>query len=240
MSGPKTLPHQNMKSTMRIIVGILLATVLYQFAKSYATSECSGLQSAVARDPKTLIQLSIIAGSMAFAGTPAAIVAVFLGIFMGPVIGAPIGSMAITMSAGLWWLIGHFALPHGFKPQKLDQHLESQSWYTNLMRQNAQSGFHWTAHHGFVSNIPFSVLSVIVGAKVRHMSFVSFITGVFIASLAVLIGYCLAGASIGCAVINHAQGYDFSHYQTPMLVSCVILVLLSKTQSIVEERNKKS
>ena len=237
MPGSKISTRQNLKSMMRVFIGLIFAVALYQLAKSYATSDCAQLQTDIRRGGSVALQkIALVSSLLALAGAPAAVVAVFLGIFIGPIAGAPMSSLAIAVGAGFWWLIGHFCLPHGLMPVPLDNYVEERPWYGNLMRQNAKSAFHWTVRNGFVAPIPFAVLGLVVGAKIRHMNFLSFITGVFISSIALLMGYSLAGASIGCAVINHAQGYDFGQYKSLMLLSCVILTLLSKIQAIVEER----
>jgi uncharacterized membrane protein YdjX (TVP38/TMEM64 family) len=222
---------------VRVLAGVILAFGLYQFARGYATADCMQMQTNIRQGGLHSLVFVLMAGTvMALLGAPAAIVAVFSGVCLGPMAGAPMSSLALTLGAGLWWMVGHWLLPHGLRPLSMDQYIEDRSWYQDLMRQKAKTAFHWTVRNGFIAPIPFAVLGLVVGSKIRHMNFRSFMTGVFMSSFVLLLGYCLAGASIGCAVINHAQGYDFSQYKTLMILSCVILALLSKAQTIIQER----
>ena len=106
------------------------------------------------------------------------------------------------------------------------------------MKDRAASGLNWTAIHGITTPLPYSYFSFIVAADVPHLSLFSLTAGVFVGSVLYIAGYTLAGASIGCAVINHAIGIPFDQYRTLTVVSCLILMLLSRLQFSLQERSQ--
>ncbi len=228
-----------LKSMLRVVAGVVIAVLLYQIAQNFAISDCGELQLATRKGGVVALVKILLGGSLlAIVGAPSALVAILAGLLTGPIIGAPISSMALVIASVFWWSLGHFFFQDGLSPASFDARIEKSPWYVNMMRQNSNSGFHWTIIHGFIKPVPYALLGLIVGSKVRHLSFLSYISGIFIGSIILLAGYCLAGASIGCAVVNHAQGYDFAQYKLPMLISCMILALISRIQSIAEERLK--
>ena len=229
------LNHPIVKSLLRITTGGLLAFALYQLALNFATSDCRTIQINMRDEGLWMIARLIFCATLAaILGAPSALIAVVAGILTGPIVGAPLTSLAISAGSLVMWAVGHFIFRGGRLPEFAEGSIESANWYQRMMRDRAISGFNWTAVHGLTAPIPYPYFGLLVGAKVRHLTPQSFLAGIFAGSILNVAGYTLAGASIGCAVVNHASGYEVSQYRALMVVSCLILILLSRLQSSIE------
>ena len=149
--------------------------------------------------------------------------------------GAPLASLAVTIGSLFLWGVGRLGYSKTRLPEFLDQRLEQSEWFKNMMNDRSTSGFQWTALHGLLATLPYPFVSFLIGAKIPHLNSQSFIAGIFAGSILQVAGYSLAGASIGCAVINHAVGVGFEQYRTLMVVSCLILVLLARLQNSISK-----
>lgn len=239
MSFQSYLKHPLTRNMGRFIVGLGLAVLLYQFALHFATADCQTLhQELKFRGPKMLFILILGLTGSSFIGLPLSIVAMSAGVLTGPMLGGPLTSISLSIAVTIAWHIGKYFFRSGNLPPGIARQLES-SWYKSMMDDHSISGFHWTATHSQRSQIPFSCFAALVGAKVPHLSLPSFVAGIFVGSVIQVAGYSLAGASIGCAVINHALGLDISEYRTLIVVSCLILILLTRYQSKLLEGGQK-
>ena len=222
----------------RIILGVALAFVLYQLALNFATRDCQAIhQEIMLQGPWTIVKLLALCTAASIIGIPAILIAITVGVLTGPFLGAPLTSLAITLSSVFLWIITRYAFPNGMLPNFIEKNLHG-AWYDQMMSDRTISGFHWTATHGMTAPIPYAFFAGIAGAKVRHLNFQSLIAGIFAGSILQVAGYSLAGASIGCAVINHALGLSINQYRALIAVSCVILILLSRLQSSMKTRNE--
>jgi uncharacterized membrane protein YdjX (TVP38/TMEM64 family) len=224
------------QSIVRLGTGIFLAFVFYHLAQNFATSDCRDMQiNLQERGYIVLGQLLLVATIVSMLGVPATLIAVLTGTLTGPLVGAPLASAAITISSLLLWGAGRVGFSKRRLPEFIDQRLDKSIWFKNMMNDRAASGFQWTALHGLLAPIPYPFVSFLIGAKVRHLNPQSFIAGIFAGSILQVAGYSLAGASIGCAVINHAVGVSFEQYRTLMVVSCLILILLARLQNTINK-----
>jgi uncharacterized membrane protein YdjX (TVP38/TMEM64 family) len=228
------------QSIVRLGTGIILAFIFYHLAQNFATSDCREMQSSLRERGPVLLGQTIIAATMgSILGVPAALIAVITGTLTGPLVGAPLASFAVTIGSLLLWGLGRLAFSQRRLPEFIDERLNKSTWYKNMMNDRAASGFQWTALHGLLAPLPYPLVSFLIGAKVRHLNPQSFVAGIFMGSILQVAGYSLAGASIGCAVINHAIGEGFEQYQTLMVVSCLILIMLARLQnSLVSNQSK--
>ena len=224
------------QSTVRLGTGILLAFVFYHLAQNFATSDCREMQlSLQERGPIFLAQLLLAATIISILGVPATLIAVLSGTLTGPLVGAPLASLAVTIGSLFLWGVGRLGYSKTRLPEFLNQRLEQSEWFKNMMNDRSTSGFQWTALHGLLAPFPYPFVSFLIGAKIPHLNSQSFIAGIFAGSILQVAGYSLAGASIGCAVINHAVGVGFEQYRTLMVVSCLILVLLARLQNSINK-----
>lgn len=222
----------------RLASGILIAFVLYHLALNYATRDCQSIhQNLQEQGPWVMVILLAVLTVFSFFGVPATIIAIGAGVLMGPIVGAPLTSLAVALSSIAAWSISRNLFRSGKLPTFVELKLNSD-WYERMMNDRADSGFHWVTSHAMTSPLPYSFFAGVVGAKVRHLTLPSLIAAIFLSSILHVAGYSLAGASIGCAVINHALGLSIDQYRTLMAVSCLLLVLLSRLQStIARKRN---
>jgi uncharacterized membrane protein YdjX (TVP38/TMEM64 family) len=224
--------HKNIFGAARLAIGILLAYVLYQAALNFATTDCREIQTSFQlAGPTMALRLVFAATLAAAAGVPAAIIAVIGGVLTGPFMGVAISSFGLTAASTLFWVAGRYFYKGPVITQTIDRKISASGSYQAMMADKSISGFHWTAINSFCSVFPFPLFALIAGQKIPHLSFQSLITGLFAGSIALVAGYTLAGASIGCSLINFAQGVEFSGYRTLMIISCLILALTSRIQS---------
>jgi uncharacterized membrane protein YdjX (TVP38/TMEM64 family) len=220
---------------IRIAFGVALGVVFYKLALVYATVDCQTIQDSVRGSGHTGA-LKILLGLIVLSslGVPAAISGLIAGLIFGPVVGGPFASLAILISSVLLWLIGKQIRNMPWTHSFIEQQMASQAWFQNAMNQHSTSGFHWVASQGIIAKAPLPIFALMIGATVKHLAPASFLAGIFAASVLYIAGYALAGASIGCAVVNHALGLSFDQYKTLTIISCMTLLILSKAQSYVQ------
>jgi uncharacterized membrane protein YdjX (TVP38/TMEM64 family) len=186
--------------------------------------------------PLSIARLVSISFAAAFIGIPSSVIAVIAGLLVGPIMGASTTSFALTLASGLSWSIGRYLYKGPLINSSVDGLMTENSTYKSMMSDRSTSGFHWTAFNSFCSVMPFPLFAFIAGQRIQHLSFQSMITGVFAGSLTLVAGYALAGASIGCSLINYAQGIAFTKYNTLMVISCLILAIIARLQSQIESQ----
>lgn len=227
------------KGLLRIGTGLALGFLIYYVAYHYASVDCQTLQtsnrSAGASSALKITSLLIVLTSL---GLPSAISGILAGLLLGPSIGGPLASMAIVASSAIFWVIGHLAGRNSQVKFYVEGALTSKPWFSDAMTQRAATGFNWTIINAMNSPLSYPLFSFVVGTLIPHLTFISMISGIFATSVLYVAGYALAGGSIGCAVVNHAQGLPYEQYKTLMLASCIILLLLSKLQSHIEQKGK--
>jgi uncharacterized membrane protein YdjX (TVP38/TMEM64 family) len=223
---------------MRLLAGGVFAFLIYQVAIHFATGDCTSLQSEVrSRGPSMLLLLFTMATIFAIAGLPAAMIAAMTGVLMGPVSGASLASTALTLGSLVAWKLARMLFKDGTLPKVVEQKLQGP-WIDNMMDQKTATGFHWITSNAIASPLPFSYFAAVTGSKVPHLNLQSLIAGIFASSFFYVAAYALAGASIGCAAINHALGFDVSQYRTMVIISCLSLILLARLQSWSLYRSK--
>lgn len=223
----------------RLVTGGLFATLLYYIASEYATTDCQTTQLNILQGgPDVAIKLFLALLLLASIGVPAAVIGVIAGILTGPFVGAPFASLTVVCSSLVLSSLGRLFAYTGHLPSSIHDRWQSSPWFQSMMKDRAASGLNWTALHGLTTPLPYSYFSFIVATAVPHLSLLSLTAGVFVGSVLYIAGYTLAGASIGCAVINHAIGVPFDQYRTLTVVSCLILLLLSKLQFSLQERSQ--
>jgi len=225
---------------LRVVGGVALGFCIYYVAYNYASVDCQTMQSAnLAAGANAAWKITSLLILIASLGVPSAICGVVAGLMLGPTIGGPLASLAIVIASSLFWAIGHFAGKNNGLKSATEALLASRSWFYEAMKQRSATGFHWTVANAINAPLSYPFFSFIVGMQVPHLTFFSMISGVFAASVLHVAGYALAGGSIGCAVVNHALGLPFEPYKTMMLVSCAILLLLSKLQAYMDQKGKE-
>ena len=228
----------NYRSLIRIMTGVVLALLLYHLAINFATTDCTAIQSQLRDGGPRMLGRLLLAGTLAaLLGFPASLIAVSLGILTGPFVGIPLTSISISLGSLVLWGIGRTAFKTKTLPQVLDRYLDRQTWFQNMMNQRPGTGYNWTAIQSLVAPIPYPIFGFITGARIRHLTIRSFLAGIFASSLLQSAGYSLAGSSIGCAVVNQALGYSIAPYRLLIVLSCLILVVLSRVQSILSEKS---
>lgn len=231
---------KNQETIMRLIrlaFGVLIGVTVYKAALVYATVDCQTLQDSV-RYNGHLSAFKILIGLVVLSsvGVPAAIGGLLGGLLFGPIIGGPFASLAVLISSILLWLIGKQIKSISWIDNFIERHLASREWFKRAMGLHSTSGFHWITSQGIIAKVPLPIFALMIGARVKHLTPASFVAGIFAASVFYIAGYALAGASIGCAVVNHALGVSFEQYKMMTLISCVVLLILSKVQSYVQGR----
>jgi uncharacterized membrane protein YdjX (TVP38/TMEM64 family) len=230
--------RQSTRSLLRVALGVTLAFVLYHLATNFASTDCGSIQSQLREGGPRMLGRVLLTGTIAAAiGMPASLIAVTAGVVTGPFIGAPLTSISVALASLALWGLGRLLNRRNRLPGSLDRLLENSAWFQSMMDKRPESGFHWTAVQGLVAPVPYPYFGFIAGAKVPHLNAQSFLTGVFASSIIHSAGYSLAGASIGCAVVNQAVGFSIDAYRHLIIVSCLILILLSKIQSTITEKN---
>ena len=237
MSQLSLMSRPNYQSLLRIGTGVALAFVLYHLAINFATTDCDTIQSQLRQGgPRMLGRLVLVGTIGALIGMPSSLIAVAAGVLTGPFIAVPLTSISIALGSLILWGIGRLYISNQKLPKVLDDYLENKPWFQHMMNQRPGTGYAWTAIQGLVAPLPYPFFGFIVAAKVPHLSLQSFLAGIFSSSLLHSAGYSLAGASIGCAVVNQSLGFSIEPYRILVVLSCAILVLLSRIQSIVSEK----
>jgi uncharacterized membrane protein YdjX (TVP38/TMEM64 family) len=231
-------PQTIVKSTLRLATGITFAFLIYQLALKFATGDCASIQSEIRANGPSMMLVLLGSGSFfALVGFPAALIAAVAGLLMGPISGASLASTALVVGSLIAWTIARSAFKNGVFPPIIEKRLHG-AWYENMMEERTSSGFHWVLSNAINCPLPFSFFAALVGAKVRHLNLQSLIAGIFASTFFYVAAYALTGASIGCAVINHANGFDVSQYRNMMIVSCILLIALAQIQSNSKPRRK--
>lgn len=220
---------------IRLTFGVALGVIFYKLALVYATVDCQTMQDSIRASGHTGA-LKILLGLIFLSslGVPAAISGLIAGLLFGSAVGGPFASLAVLVSSVLLWLIGKQIRNLPWTQSFVEQQMASQAWFQNAMNQHSTSGFHWVASQGIIAKAPLPIFSFMIGAAVKHLAPASFLAGIFAASVLYIAGYALAGASIGCAVVNHALDVSFEQYKTLTIISCIALLILSKAQSYVQ------
>lgn len=225
------------QSLLRIGTGVAIAFLLYHLAINFATADCASLQSQLRQGgPRMLGRLLLVGTLAALVGVPSSVIAVASGVLTGPFIGIPITSISIAVGSIISWAIGRLYIKDRGLPKVFDDYLENKVWFQHMMNQRPETGYNWTAVQGLVAPVPYPFFGLIVATKVPHLNFRSFLAGIFASSLLHSAGYSLAGASIGCAVVNQALGFSIEPYRTLIVITCLILVVLSWIQSLISEK----
>ncbi len=220
---------------IRLAFGLVLGVTLYKVALMYASVDCQTMQDSV-RNSGYRGALKILIGlfTLSSLGVPAAIAGLLGGLFLGPALGGPFASLAVLISSVCLWLLGKKIQNISWANSIIERHLTSQAWFQRAMELHSTSGFHWLTSQGIIAKVPLPIFALMIGARVKHLTTTSFVAGIFAASVFYSAGYALAGASIGCSVINHALGVSFDQYKTLTLISCILLLILSKVQTYVQ------
>ena len=232
MSQNKTNARPIISHLLRVLSGVSLGFILYYAAARFATYDCQTMQLTV-RSGGLANVLALLAGLilLLMVGIPSAVIGIISGMLAGPILGAPIASASIVVTSLALWLAGKTLASYSKVPLFLTQKTDSSPWLQHALNQRSKSGFHWIVAHGVNAPMSYPYFSFIIGTQIPHMTFLSVASGIFAGSVLYLAGYALAGASIGCAVINHAIGTSFEQYKPLMLVSCLILLMLSRVQA---------
>lgn len=169
---------------------------------------------------------------------PTSIIAIFAGIFIGPATGAPIVSAGVVLASATMFYLGRIFCKNKNLPPQLDHLIVQSRWFNVMMEDRATSSFHWCAKYSLLSPVPYAFFSLLVGSKINHLKANSLVSGVFVGSLLHIAGYTLAGAGIGCALINHAIGKATKPFSWLVLISCIILLLLSRYQQNLQKKER--
>ena len=226
------------QSLLRVGAGVAIALILYHLAVNFATADCASLQSQLRQGGPRMLGRLLLAGTLAaLLGMPSSVVAVAAGVLTGPFIGIPVTSISIALGSIIPWTVGRLYIRGRELPKVFDDNLEKRPWFQHMMNQRPGTGYNWTAVQGLVAPVPYPLFGFIVATKVPHLNFRSFLAGIFVSSLLHSAGYSLAGASIGCAVVNQSLGASIEPYRTLIVISCLILVVLSRIQSLISEKS---
>jgi uncharacterized membrane protein YdjX (TVP38/TMEM64 family) len=222
-----------MKFVIRLLLGLTIAAIIYQFALEFATGDCLAIQQDIrAAGAKILLLFIATASVLAVIGLPAPLIAAVGGLLFGAFTGGALASTSITLGSLAAWVLARSFFRRGELPRSLESRLTA-TWYQQMMTETTTSGFHWVVKNAMRCPLPFTYFAAITAAKVNHLNSQSLAGGIYAASFLPVAAYALAGGSIGCAVINHAQGLAIHHYRPSLVISCLVLVFLARFQSWV-------
>lgn len=224
------------RTILRLLAGLGLGVCVYYVAQRFSSVDCQAMQAA----NRTGGGLSAFSFLFLFTllislGAPAAILGTIAGLLLSPPIGAPLASLAVVLASTIFWGLGRLSHLSPKLKQFFGDKLLHRKWFSRIMENKASTGFHWTISTSINSTLSYPLFAFISGFAIPHLKFPSLITGIFASSALYIAGYALAGGSIGCGVVNHAISHPFEQYKPMMLLSCVLLFLLSKAQSSLQQ-----
>lgn len=230
-------PTLALQKFVRLLAGLGLGVSVYYVAQSFASVDCQAIQAANrAGGLRSVVSFIGLMTLLISLGVPAAIIGTLAGLLLSPPIGAPLASFSVVLATAVFWGLGRLThLSPALKKRFLSR-LENMKWFNEMMDNKASSGFHWTVSASLNSPISYPLFAFFAGLTVSHLRFAALITGIFASSALYIAGYALAGGSIGCGVVNHAINQPFEQYKPMMLLSCALLLMLSKAQSALQQK----
>ena len=225
----KTSNSYGTPRAVRIIAGIALAGVFYYLASISPIQDCATLHVQVHNGGLlTLgrIVLALFAGILI--GIPMPIAALAAGILTNPLTGSALASLALVAAVTGGYLSGRLLGRQSPILQSFERWAAGRLWFTDLMAARAQSGLHWASEFVYKSPIPPVVFAGFCGAAIQHLALVELIVGIFLSFISVIVGYAVAGSTVGCAVLDYSHDMPTMGYVLPMILSIILLLIISK------------
>jgi hypothetical protein len=74
--------------------------------------------------------------------------------------------------------------------------------------------------------------AALIGERIAHLNLSSLMVGIFWSALPTTFAYSVAGASIGCSIVDSGLGLATSSYRSMIILSCALLAVVSTLPSI--------
>lgn len=214
---------------IRITSGIALAGLFYYLASISPLQDCATLRFTIhSGGLLTLGRILIALIAATLIGVPMPIAALTAGMLTDPMTGSALVSLALVLITLGAYTCGRVLGRQNSLTQSFERWAFGRLWFTDLMAARAQSGLHWASEFVYRSPIPPVIFAAFCGAAVRHLTLIELIAGVFLSFIAVIVGYAVAGSSVGCAVLDYSHGLPTTNYILPIILSMILLIIISK------------
>lgn len=213
----------------RVGAGIALAGLFYYLASISPIQDCATLHFVVRSGGlPTLGRILLALAAATLIGVPMPLAALTAGLLTNPLVGSALASLALVTTSTGCYLFGKMVGRTHPLIRSFERWATGRLWFTDLMAARAQSGLHWASEFVYKSPIPTSIFAGFCGAAIVHLELTELIVGIFLSFISVIVGYAVAGSSIGCAIVDYTHDLPTTDYIFPMMLSIILLLIISK------------